>query len=76
MKSGNFCCNRRCQLVKSAARYRSALAQADILDSAVQPLGGEQFQQIQPMAVMVDRGANQLDICLLAHGAWVGKRCL
>ncbi|MFM5537425.1 hypothetical protein ACET8U_04630 [Aeromonas veronii] len=53
MKSGNFCCNRRCQLVKSAARDRSALAQVDILDSAVQPLGGEKFQQIQPMATMV-----------------------
>lgn len=76
MKSGNFCCNRRCQLVKSAARDRSALAQADILDSAVQPLGGDQFQQIQPMAAMVDRGANQLDICPFAHGAWVGKKML
>ncbi|MFM5872234.1 hypothetical protein ACET6Z_13440 [Aeromonas veronii] len=53
MKSGNFYCNRCCQLVKSAARDRSALAQADILDSAVQPLGGDQFQQIQPMAAMV-----------------------
>ncbi|MCO5344982.1 hypothetical protein NG896_20665 [Aeromonas veronii] len=53
MKSGNFCCNRRCQLVKSAASDRSALAQADILDSVVQPLGGDQFQQIQPMAAMV-----------------------
>ncbi|HDO1319933.1 hypothetical protein ACEUB9_09115 [Aeromonas veronii] len=53
MKSGNFCCNRRCQLVKSAARDQSALAQDDFLDSAVRPLGGDQFQQIQPMAVMV-----------------------
>ncbi|WP_180343764.1 hypothetical protein [Aeromonas veronii] len=53
MKSGNFCCDRRCQLVKYAARDRSALAQADILDSAVRPLGGDQFQQIQPMATMV-----------------------
>ncbi|MFM5125530.1 hypothetical protein ACET92_04650 [Aeromonas veronii] len=53
MKSGNFCCNSRCQLVKSAARDRRALAQADILDSAAQPLGGDLFQQIQPMAVMV-----------------------
>ncbi|MFM5363872.1 hypothetical protein ACET98_22620 [Aeromonas veronii] len=53
MKSGNFYCSRCCQLVKSAARDRSALAQADILDSAVQPLGGDQFQQIQPMAAMV-----------------------
>ncbi|MFQ2018953.1 hypothetical protein [Aeromonas veronii] len=53
MKSGNFCCNRRCQLVKSAARYRTALVQADILDSVVRPLGGDQFQQIQPMATMV-----------------------
>ena len=53
MKSGNFCCNRRCQLVKSAARDRSALAQDDFLDSAVRPLGGEKFQQIQPMATMV-----------------------
>ncbi|MCF5890566.1 hypothetical protein K3H46_05930 [Aeromonas veronii] len=53
MKSGNFCCNRRCQLVKSAVRDRRALVQADILDSAVRPLGGEQFQQIQPMAAMV-----------------------
>ncbi|QSR47580.1 hypothetical protein [Aeromonas veronii] len=53
MKSGNFCCNRRCQLVKSAARYRSALAQDDFLDSAVRPLGGDQFQQIKPMAAMV-----------------------
>ncbi|KAE9630749.1 hypothetical protein [Aeromonas veronii] len=68
MKSGNFCCNRRCQLVKSAARYRSALAQDDFLDSAVPLLGGDQFQQIQPMAAMVDRGANQLDICPFAHG--------
>ncbi|UYB72758.1 hypothetical protein NBH81_10030 [Aeromonas veronii] len=53
MKSGNFCCNSSCQLVKSAARDRRTLAQADILDSAVQPLGGDQFQQIQPMAAMV-----------------------
>ncbi|MEN3763070.1 hypothetical protein [Aeromonas veronii] len=53
MKSGNFCCNRRCQLVKSAARDRSALVQADILDSAVRLLGRDQFQQIQPMAAMV-----------------------
>ncbi|HHQ4441770.1 TPA: hypothetical protein ACSP1W_000984 [Aeromonas veronii] len=74
MKSGNFCCNRRCQLVKSAARDRSALAQADILDSAVQPLGGEKFQQIQPMATMVGLGASQLDIYPFAHGAWVGKK--
>ncbi|MBL0481828.1 hypothetical protein [Aeromonas veronii] len=74
MKSGNFCCNRRCQLVKSAASDRSALAQADILDSAVRPLGGDQFQQIQPMAAMVDRGASQLDICPFAHRERVGKK--
>lgn len=74
MKSGNFCCNRCCQLVKSAVRDRSALAQADILDSAVRPLGGDQFQQIQPTAVMVDRGTSQLDICPFAHGKRVGKK--
>ncbi|MGL4885076.1 hypothetical protein [Aeromonas veronii] len=76
MKSGNFCCNRRCQLVKSAARDRSALAQDDFLDSAVRLLGGDQFQQIQPMAAMVDRGASQLDICPFAHGKRVGKKML
>ncbi|MFM5080358.1 hypothetical protein ACEUBN_03280 [Aeromonas veronii] len=75
MKSGNFCCNRRCQLVKSAARDRSALAQDDFLDSAVRLLGGDQFQQIQPMAAMVDRGANQLDICPFATGKGLAKRC-
>ncbi|MFM5272750.1 hypothetical protein ACEUAK_21005 [Aeromonas veronii] len=76
MKSGNFCCNRRCQLVKSAARDRSALAQADILDSAVQPLGGDQFQQIQPMAAMVDRGQVSLIFARSPTRKGLAKRCL
>ncbi|HHQ4940771.1 TPA: hypothetical protein ACSP74_004102 [Aeromonas veronii] len=60
--------------MKSVARYRSTLAQADILDSAVRLLGGDQFQQIQPIAAMVDRGTSQLDICPFAHGKRVVKK--
>lgn len=74
MKSGVYCCNSGCQLVKYAARYRSALAQVDILDSAVYPSYREQFQKIQPMAAMVGRGANQLDMCPLAHRERVSKK--
>ncbi|EKB19266.1 TPA: hypothetical protein ACSP84_002886 [Aeromonas veronii] len=74
MKSGDFYCHCRCQLVKYAARYRSSLAQADILDSAVQPVDRDQFQQIQPIAVIAGRGPNQVDIYSPALGERVGKK--
>ncbi|MEV3829738.1 hypothetical protein ACET77_10375 [Aeromonas allosaccharophila] len=59
MKSGNFCCNRRCQLVKNAARYQRGPVVGNILDSAVQPVAGAPFRHIQPQ---VSRRANHANI--------------